>query len=171
MTRISMKVSPETHDRLNDLRMEHHFSSFDETINYIHEELQEHQYTVTRQNQEILMLRQKTRELEVILKAQRSLENAQAVSGKMFDGFLGIMELFVEELREHVVPDDKKGAFVNPFSMEEEECRRVYEYLAPTLREVATDIRQKELEAKQMDAAYRKGRRHVEAPGGEGAAQ
>lgn len=161
MARIGIKVSPETHDRLNDLRMEHGFSSFDEIINYLYEEVREHQYTVTLQSQEIMTLRQKARDLESILKAQRSVENAQAVSGKMFDGFLGMMEYLVEELRTHVVPDDKKQAFVNPFSFEEDECRNVYKYLAPTLRDVATDLRKQELEAKQMDAAYRKGKRNT----------
>lgn len=154
-----IRVRMDMYDFLTDLREQEGLGTYDQVIAFLQELYHNHMIADSQAKERIYTLEKQVAQNQKLLIAQRATENDLAVFSKSFDGFLGMMELLVDELRTHVVPDDKKKTFVNPFSFGEDECRNVYKYLAPTLRNVATDLRQQELEAKQMDAAYRKGKR------------
>ncbi|VXB38602.1 hypothetical protein EXIGUO8H_130004 [Exiguobacterium sp. 8H] len=171
MSLRTVKVKEDTYDMLLEIKEENNFASMDDVIQYLREECLEQQIAKTRMEQENNILRQQTSEQKATLRAQRSIENDLAVLMKTFDGYVEMMGVFADHVQDHFVSLGSPKSFKSPFAYDEKNCQRLYRLSKPILSNVARELRKEELEAKQMDAAYRKGRRHVEAPGGEGATQ
>lgn len=84
MTRISIKVSPETHEHLKELQIEHGFSSFDKTILFLHQQLNEQEEIDNIQIRRIETLQKQNDELhQAFLSQQEVAKNLKQLIGSV----------------------------------------------------------------------------------------